>query len=191
MNGEKSAKLFNLAPENIRGYITRYSDSQDCYVISSLMQQSPGRLKLRHILLEVDEERQIFAIKGVPKVFRSAGSLLKFYEDNSISPSVGIIGIPLSPEITKIWWTDNSSKNGARREESAPSQAPTVPEDQQQLTQVIKEAIMEPLTEQKRAYEDQITQLQKSNQLLMEELLRQRQQQDQLRREHTTRCSIQ
>ena len=156
------------------------------------MPLAPGELKVRHILLEADDKNQIYSIRGVPqKIFRNVGMFFKFYEENNISPNIGTIGVPLSPNVTHLWYPLNITReerarqvpeeNGCKTKDSdhekqgdnLKSQSVLTPEHQKELTLAIKDAIMEPLTEQHRAYQDQLEELRQANKELKDELEKQ------------------
>ena len=85
---EKEAKE-RLRKKGGHCYLTRYSKSQDCYVLSVLKpQQSKQFWNFKIAITEKEEKR----IDGLTKKFGNITSLLEYYEHNRIDPGLRSIG---------------------------------------------------------------------------------------------------
>ena len=69
ISSEEAENLLVLAPE--KGYITRYSDNKDKFVLSIAYPSSEGNQEIIHLVLAIDNEVPSYAVKGSGKPFQS------------------------------------------------------------------------------------------------------------------------
>ena len=201
ISSEEAKNLLLLAPE--KGYITRYSDKKDKFVLSIVYPSSEGNQQICHLLLAIDNEVPSYAMKGSGKSFQSVEEMLVYYETNPVNQRLSDIGISYSQMNTTIWQRERESKKkqeaaqeSKKRQEAAELEKKKTQEDErevpkkqqssltlQQSIDVLKKELVEPLTEQQKVYQDQILELQKANKELMDALER--------RRSNRSKCNLQ
>ena len=75
-------------------YLTRYSNTHSCYILSTL--QSRPTPTIRHYRIEKDKQK--YRIKGKTLTFDGINELLTYYEENSIDPALINIGSKYTEE---------------------------------------------------------------------------------------------
>ena len=191
ISSEEAMILLVLAPE--KGYITRYSDKKDKFVLSVTYPSSEGNQEICHFLLAIDNEVPSYAMKGSGKSFQSVEEMLVYYENNPVNQRWSNIGISYSQMNTTTWQRERESK---KKQEAAQQEEQKTQEDErefpneqqssltfEQSIAVLKKELVEPLTEQQKVHQDQILELQKANKELMDALER--------RRSNRFKCNLQ
>ena len=191
LSSDEAKNLLLLAPD--KGYITRYSDKKDKFVLSVAYPSSEGNQEINHLVLAIDNEVPSYAVKGSGKSFQSVEEMLVYYENNKVNQRWSNIGISYSQMNTTTWQREKESKKkqeAAQQEEQKTQQDEReVPQDLQssltfeQSIAVLKKELVEPLTKQQKVYQDQILELQKANKELMDALER--------RRSNRFKCNLQ
>ena len=182
ISSDEAKNLLLLAPE--KGYITRYSDKKEKFVLSIVYPSSEGNQQICHLLLAIDNEVPSYAMKGSGKSFQSVEEMLVYYETNPVNQRLSNIGISYSQMNTTIWQRERESK---KKQQAAELEKKKTQEDEievpkkqqssltlQQTIDILKKELVEPLTEQQKVYQDQILELQKANKELMDDLERRR-----------------
>ena len=82
---ERRLKQFNA-----HCYLTRFSEHNDCYMLSVFQQQTP-RDVMKHFKIIIKDDRK-HLIDGKDEEFNDINQLLAHYENNRIDPSFRTIG---------------------------------------------------------------------------------------------------
>ena len=79
--------------ENSEGncYLTRYSESEEKYVVSAIVSHR-GMREPVHFVLEIDSEAPSYSFKGSEKIFRTIDELLTYYEQYPLNEEIRSIG---------------------------------------------------------------------------------------------------
>ena len=75
---------------NVHCYLTRFSDGEDCYVLSVYMQQTPTDV-MEHFKIIIKDDGKVL-IDGKDEEFDDISQLLAYYENNRIDPALETIG---------------------------------------------------------------------------------------------------
>lgn len=72
-----------------RCYLTRYSNTNKCYILS--ISQTAPTSTIRHFIIDKEKDG-VCRIRGKQKEFGSIEELLAYYEENAIDPALRNIG---------------------------------------------------------------------------------------------------
>ena len=180
ISSDEDKNILVLAPE--KGYITRYSDKKEKFVLSIAYPSSEGNQEIIHLVLAIDNEVPSYAMKGSGKSFQSVEEMLVYYENNPVNQTWSNIGISYSQMNTTTWQREREPKKNQeaaqQEEQKTQEDEREVPNEQQssltfeQSIAVLKKELVDPLTEQQKVHQDQILELQKANKELMDALER-------------------
>ena len=173
MSSEEAYDILVHAPE--KGYITRYSDRKDKFVLSVAFPTTKGQNEIKSFVLAIDDDVPSYALKGGGKTFQSVEEMLLYYEKNKVSTN-GSFGVSYSQMDTTMWQIENNLKKTKepeeqeklrKQQENEKPGAENEGETPKELQQCLKD-----LTEQQKACQDQIQELQKANKELLDALQR-------------------
>ena len=114
MTRKEAKSILDLAPDT--GYITRFSEKREKYVLSVAYPTSASKEKTAHFKITIDDDVSSYALKGSGMSFPTIEDMLHFYEMNPVSPHLGSIGTAYSQmDITK-WQEYEPKKNKEEKE---------------------------------------------------------------------------
>ena len=87
ITGEEAIKRLQVSG-NPHCYLIRYSEAQECYILTVYCKQSPSDVE-KHFKILVDPK---YKIENTANEFESIGQLLEHYENHRIHPTLRKIG---------------------------------------------------------------------------------------------------